>query len=145
MPLVVVPWASRVYGICTLSKPCTWKPLVQLTCTMIQLTNVSQTVGGGPLATANTLVVLATMHPRVYVKIWGGTLLSAISWLPLVCVALLCISPPLSHSQKPLQSLIPYLLVSDNYLTPMVANPGDKSGKPTLRPVYPVILLEMAL
>ena len=73
MPLVVVRWASRVYGICTLSKPCTWKPLVQLTCAMIQLANVSQTVGG-PLATANTLVVLATMHPRVYGKIWGGTL-----------------------------------------------------------------------
>ena len=51
--------------------------MVQLTCTMIQLANVSQTVGG-PLATANTLVVLATMHPRVYGKIWGGTLLSAV-------------------------------------------------------------------
>jgi len=38
--------------------------MVQLTCTMIQLANVSQTVGA--LATAKALVVLATIHPRMY-------------------------------------------------------------------------------
>ena len=37
---------------------------------MIQLANVSQTVGG-PLATAKALVVLATVHPRVYGKMKG--------------------------------------------------------------------------
>ena len=82
-------------------------------CAMIQLTNVSQTVGG-PLATANALVVLATCMERSGVG--PSYLPSWYNWLPLVCVALLCISPPLSHSQKPLQSLIPYLLVSGNYL-----------------------------
>ena len=35
-----------------------------------QLANVSQTVGG-PLATAKALVVLATIHPRVYGKMKG--------------------------------------------------------------------------
>ena len=47
--------------------------MVQLTCTMIQLANVSQTVGG-PLATGATtdvLVVMATILPRVYGKIIG--------------------------------------------------------------------------
>ena len=38
------------------------KPMVQLTCTMIQLANVSQTVGG-PLATAKALVVLGNHAP----------------------------------------------------------------------------------
>ena len=52
------------------------KPMVQLTCTMIQLANVSQTVGG-PLATAKALVVLATTHPTVYgmkgcARVYGG-------------------------------------------------------------------------
>ena len=46
------------------------KPMVQLTCTMIQLANVSETVGG-PLATAKALVVLATIHPRVHGKMKG--------------------------------------------------------------------------
>ena len=37
--------------------------MVQLTCTMIQLANVFQRVGG-PLAAAEALVVLATIHPQ---------------------------------------------------------------------------------
>ena len=45
---------------------------VQLTCTMIQLANVSQTVGD-PLATAKALVVMATIHHRVYGKMKGCT------------------------------------------------------------------------
>ena len=47
--------------------------MVQLTCTVIQLANVPQTVVG-PLATAKALVVLATIHPRVYGKMkgWAG-------------------------------------------------------------------------
>ena len=42
--------------------------MVQLTCTMILLANVSHTVGG-PLATAKALVVLATIHLRVCMEI----------------------------------------------------------------------------
>ena len=47
--------------------------MVQLTCTVIQLANVPQTVVG-PLVTAKALVVLATIHPRVYGKMkgWAG-------------------------------------------------------------------------
>ena len=47
--------------------------MVQLTCTMIQLANIAQRVGD-PLATAKALVVLATLHPRVYGKMkgWAG-------------------------------------------------------------------------
>ena len=41
--------------------------MVQLICTMIQLANVSQTVGC-QLARAEVLVVLATIHHRVYGK-----------------------------------------------------------------------------
>ena len=37
---------------------------------MIQLANVFQTVGG-PLTTADGLVVLATIHPRVHGKMKG--------------------------------------------------------------------------
>ena len=44
--------------------------MVQLTCTMIQLGNVSQTVQG-PLVTAEALVVLATIHSMVYRKMKG--------------------------------------------------------------------------
>ena len=44
--------------------------MVQLTCTMIQLANVSQTVGG-QLAKAEALVVQTTIHPRVYGKMKG--------------------------------------------------------------------------
>ena len=39
--------------------------MVQLTSTMIRLANVFQTVGG-PLATAEALLALATTHHRVY-------------------------------------------------------------------------------
>ena len=44
--------------------------MVQLTCTMIQLANVSRTVRG-PLATAGALVVLATIQLGVCGKMKG--------------------------------------------------------------------------
>ena len=43
---------------------------LQEICTMIQLANVSHTVGG-QLATVEAFVVLATIHPRVYGKMKG--------------------------------------------------------------------------
>ena len=54
---------------------------MQLTCTMIQLANVSPTVGC-PLATAEALVVLATTHLRVYGKylLWWYLLSAHASW-----------------------------------------------------------------
>ena len=62
---------------------------------MIQLANVSQT-DRGPLATAEALVVLATIHPRVYRKmkdcarvygediLWRYLLSAHTSWYKLV-------------------------------------------------------------
>ena len=51
--------------------------MVQLTCNMIQLANVSQTVGG-PLASAKAFVFLAIIHPRVYegcARVYGEQIL----------------------------------------------------------------------
>ena len=52
-----------------------------MTCIMIQLAKVSQKVEG-QLATAVALVVLATIHPRVYGKMKGcARVYIRMSWL----------------------------------------------------------------
>ena len=87
--VIVVSWVSRVYGICTLSVViCIPKGEVREgvhTATRRVQTihprnpwytwcvpcSISQCFPGGPLATARALVVLATIHPRVYGKMKG--------------------------------------------------------------------------